>query len=213
MVCAEIAGADWSAQRTLRDYGALTGEEPGLSESSYSGKVRLDKSDGGGGILRTQFSKERTVCINRRSIVMFVVLIAAAMPCLGEGPGAWTGLCGRVNEDVICDGFSQPATCICDSTGLQCGFAHYCCGRGYHDAWTAPATVTSMPLPCPAIWSDPKPCGWRWKCRTNINGNDGESCLTSPGCSFSGTTDSDKVISTSMHPNLFEKGTCIPVTP
>ncbi|NUQ50465.1 MAG: hypothetical protein HUU27_11190 [Phycisphaerae bacterium] len=126
-----------------------------------------------------------------------------------DGPGGWTGGCGELGPDVVCNGHSiyNNATCVCSS---QAG--HVCLGQGWHASIYKPATVIPTELdPPPAVWSDPKPCGWRIKCRTNIHGYDGESCLSSPGCSFYGDPgdDNDKIFSYHHHPNLFLKGECI----
>lgn len=143
-----------------------------------------------------------------RQLCVLAAVGCVAQAANADGPGAWTGGCGEPNEPAECSGFGLTATCVCDSTGFHCGYAHNCCGQGWHGRHSAPVSHTSLPTPSPAIWSDPKPCAWRWKCRTSPQGADGESCITVPGCSFSGSVDTDKRFSYQMHPNLFIKGTC-----
>lgn len=51
------------------------------------------------------------------------------------------------------------------------------------------------------IYTDPRPCGWRWKCAITIDGYDGEvNCITVPGCQF--WHDTIEVPSSDMHPNF-----------
>lgn len=143
----------------------------------------------------------------RIRLLCALVALAMAEVAFADGPGVWTGACGELDEDMICPNHGLTAICTCDSMGINCT-AYFCCGRGYHETINRPITWTGLPLPCPAIWSDPAPCGWRWACRTTIDGIDGEFCLTAPGCSFSGTEEDDKRFSTTNHPNLSLKAIC-----